>query len=96
MTISRVRTVGNCWQWVNFTVGPNEKNQHFAELRQKVCLYIHAVALLRGLPSLEGENELFVGKKRKKQQAQPNQTVYNVVKRTTCNHGIMCSLQIIT
>ena len=22
-------------------MGPNEQNQHFAELRQKVCLYIH-------------------------------------------------------
>ena len=24
-------------------LGPNEQNQHFAELRQKVCLHIHAV-----------------------------------------------------
>ena len=63
MTIARVCTVGNCLQWANFTMGPN---QHFAELRQNVCLYIHAVVLLRGLPSLEGKNELFVGKKRKK------------------------------
>ena len=35
--ISRVCIVGNCWQWANFTMGPNEQNQHFAELRQKVC-----------------------------------------------------------
>ena len=21
-----------CWQWVNFAMGPNEQNQHFAEL----------------------------------------------------------------
>ena len=46
-------------------MGPYEQNQHFAELRQKVCLYIHAVVLLRGLPSLEGKNKLFEGKKRK-------------------------------
>ena len=48
-----------------FTMGPNEQNQHFAEFRQKVCLYIHAVVQLRGLPSLEGKNELFVGKRGK-------------------------------
>ena len=35
----------------------NEQNQHFAELRQKVCLYI------RGLPSLGGKLERFVKKK---------------------------------
>ena len=59
----------HCWQWADFTMGPNEQNQHFAELRQKVCLYTHAVVLLRGLPSLEGKNNLFVGKKRKKRLA---------------------------
>ena len=41
ITISRVCIVGNCWQWTNFTKGPNEQKQHFAELRQK------------GLPSLD-------------------------------------------
>ena len=47
-------------------MGPyNEQNQHFAELRQKVCLYIHVVVLLRCLPSWEGKNELFVRKERK-------------------------------
>ena len=46
-------------------MGPNEQNQHFAEMRQKVCLYIHALVLLRGLPSLEAKNKLFVGKKGK-------------------------------
>ena len=51
ITISRVCTVGICWQWANFTMGPNGQNQHFAELRKKVCLYIHAVVLLRGLLS---------------------------------------------
>ena len=30
-----------CWQWTNLTMGLNEQNEHFAELRQKVCLYIH-------------------------------------------------------
>ena len=34
---------------------PNEQNQHFEELRQKVCLYIHVVVLLRYLPSLDGK-----------------------------------------
>ena len=60
----------------HFTMGPNEQNQHFAELRQTVCLYIHAVVLLRGVPSLEGKNELFVGKKSKKRLSQPSQTDY--------------------
>ena len=55
-------------------MGPNGQNQHFAELRQKVCLYIHAVVLLRGLSSLDGKNELFVGKKRKKLLAKSSQT----------------------
>ena len=58
----------------------NEQNQHFAELRQKVCSYIHAVVLLRGLPSLEGKNKLFVGKKEEKavSQTQVRQTMYYV------------------
>ena len=34
-----------CWQWTHFTMGPNEQNQHFAELRQKIHLYIHVVAM---------------------------------------------------
>ena len=40
-------------QWPNFTMGPNEQNQHFAALRQKVCVYIHVVVLLRCMPSLD-------------------------------------------
>ena len=52
---------------------PNEQNQHFAELRQNVCFYIHAVVPLRGLPNLDGKNELFVGKKR---LAPPSQRDY--------------------
>ena len=77
MTISRVCTVGNCWQWANFTMGPNGQNQHFAELRQKVSVYIYAVVLLRGLPSFDGINELFVGKKRKKLLTESSQTDYS-------------------
>ena len=57
-------------------MGPYGQNYHFAELRQKVCLYIHAVVLLRGLPSLKGKNELFVGKKMKKLLAKLSQTDY--------------------
>ena len=44
-------------QWTNFTMGPYEQNQHFADLRQKVCLYIHV--LLRSLQSLVGKLERF-------------------------------------
>ena len=59
-----------CWQWANFTMGPNEQNQHIGELRQKVCFYIHAVVLLKGMPSLDDINKLFVGKKAEKWLAQ--------------------------
>ena len=45
---------------------PNEQNQHFAELRRKVCLCIHVVVLLRCLPSLDGKLERFVTKKMEK------------------------------
>ena len=46
-----------CWQWTHFTIGPNEQNQHFAELRQKICLHIYVVVLLTCLPSLDGKLE---------------------------------------
>ena len=52
-----------CWQLTHFTMGPNEQNQHFAELRQKICLYIHVVVLLTCLPSLNGKLERFFTKK---------------------------------
>ena len=52
-----------CWQCAHFTIGTNEGNKHFAELRQKVCLYIHVVVLQRDLPSLDGKLERFVTKK---------------------------------
>ena len=51
-------------------MGPNEQNQYLAELRQKVRLYIHAVVLQRGFPSLEGKHEFFVGKKEEKAVSQ--------------------------
>ena len=41
---------------------------------KKVCLNIHVVVLLRGLPSLEGKNELLV---RKKLLAKSSQTDYS-------------------
>ena len=53
-------------------MGPNEQDQHFAELRQKVCLYIHALVLQSDLSSLEGKNRLFVGT-RGKSDWPPNQ-----------------------
>ena len=52
-----------CWQWTHFTMGPYGQNQHFAELRQRNCLYIHVVVLLTCLPSLDGKLERFVTKK---------------------------------
>ena len=59
-----------CWQWAHFTMGLNEQNQHFPELRQKVCLYIHVVVLLKFLPSLDGKLERFVTKKNGKSGCQ--------------------------
>ena len=99
MTILRVCTVGNRQnlQWDLL----NEQNQHFAELRQKVCLYIHAVVLLRGLPSLVGKNELFMGNKRKKRLAQPSQTAYKYLSqqllgviRTLSMTALVCDILI--
>ena len=66
-----------CWQWTHFTMGPNEQNQHFAELRQKNCLYIHIVVLLTCLPSLDGKLECFVTKKWQKWLPNSSQTDYN-------------------
>ena len=71
-TVSRVCIVGNCWQWVNFTMGTNVQNQHFSESRQKVCLYIHEVVLRRGLQSLGGKLERFVTKTRVRQTITPS------------------------
>ena len=65
-----------CWQWTHFTMGPNEQNQHFAELRQKKCLYVHVVVLLTSLPSLDGKRERFVTKKWQKWLPNSSQTDY--------------------
>ena len=51
-------------------------DQHFAELRQKVCLYIHVVVLQRGLPSLDGKLEHFGTKKWEKLLPNSSQTDY--------------------
>ena len=77
MTISRVSTVPNCWQWANFTMGPNGQNPHFAELRQNICLFISAGVLLRDFPRVEGNKETFCGIKEKKpvSQTQVRQTI---------------------
>ena len=48
-------------------MGPNEQNQQ-TKFKTK-SMFKHAVVLQRSLPSLEGKNELFVGKKRKKRLA---------------------------
>ena len=66
-----------CWQWTHFTMGPNEQNLHFAELRQKICLYIHVVVLLTCLPSLDGKLERFVTKKWQKWLPNSSQTDYS-------------------
>ena len=65
-----------CRQCAHFTTGTNEQNQHFAVLRQKVCLYIHAVVLQRGLPSLDCKLERFVTKKWEKRLPNSSQTDY--------------------
>ena len=53
-TNTRDRIVGN---------GQILQYQHFAEVRQKICLYIHVVVLQRGLPCLDDKLERFVTKK---------------------------------
>ena len=65
-----------CWQCAHFTIGINEQNQHFAELRQKVCLYIHVVVLLTRLPSLNVKLECFVTKKWEKRLPNSSQADY--------------------
>ena len=65
---------------------PNEQNQHFLELRQKVGIYIQKLVLLTGLPSLDGKNEHFVRKKKKK-------TVSQVWVRQTITTSVKSSLK---
>ena len=38
---------------VKSSIGRNEQNRYFAEMTQKVCLYIHTVVLQKGLASLD-------------------------------------------
>ena len=57
-------------------MGPNEQNRHFAELRQKVCLYIHILVLQRGLPSSDDKFERFVTKKWKNRLPNSSQSDY--------------------
>ena len=33
-------------------MGPNEQNQHFAELRRKICLHIYVVVQLTSAPNM--------------------------------------------
>ena len=68
-----------CWQWTHFTMEPNEQNQHFAELRQKICLHIYVVVLLTCLPSLDGKLKHFVTKKWQKGLPNSSQTDYSDV-----------------
>ena len=58
------------WQWTHFTMGPNEQNQHFTELRQKCCLNIYLGVLLTCLPSLDGKFERFLSQKSGKSDCQ--------------------------
>ena len=58
-------------------MGPYEQNQHFAELRHKICLYIHVVVLLTCLPSFDGKLERFVTKKWQKGLPNLSQTDYS-------------------
>ena len=34
----------HCWQWTHSTMGPNEQNQHFAELRKKMFIHTRSSA----------------------------------------------------
>ena len=62
-------------------MGHNEQNQYFAELRQKVCLYIHLVVLLTFLPSLDGKHKRFVTKNGKRLPTRVRQTI------VMCDHA---------
>ena len=73
----QVNSAKNCNR-ASRTMGPNEQNQHFAELRQKFFLYIHIVVLLTYLPSLDGKLERFVTKKWQKWLPNSSQTDYRL------------------
>ena len=77
----------------DFRMGPNEQNQHFAELRQKVCLYTDATVLPRDLASLETKKKLFMRKKRKKRLANLSQPDYMGTSWAKCTfYGIEAKL----
>ena len=73
MAISRVCTVGNCWKSAKFTMGPYEQNQHFAELRQKVCVHTRGSATNRFV-KFGRQKRTFSGEKRKKRLAESSQS----------------------
>ena len=57
-------------------MGPNEQNQYFGELKQKVCLYIYGSAPKRSAKFVM-QKRAFCVKKRKKLLAKLSQTGYN-------------------
>ena len=81
-----------CWQLTHFTMGPNEQNQHFAELRWKNCLYIHVVVLLTCLSSLDGKLERFVTKKWQKWLPNSSQTDYSIQWQCLGQLAVKCSI----
>ena len=59
-----------CWQWANFTMGPNEQNQHFAELRQK-SMFMHTRGSAPKRSAKFGrQKRTFCGKKEEKAVSQ--------------------------
>ena len=84
-----------CWQWTHFTMGPNEQNQHFAELRQKICLHIYVVVLLTCLPSLDGKLERFVTKKWQKWLPNSSQTDYSHINLIASLKSLSNSLKMV-
>ena len=77
-------------------MGPNGKNQYFAELRQKVCSSIQDLVLQRGLPSLDGELEQFASKKMNKAIAklESDRLYSNGDFHQTCKGMYMCDIRL--
>ena len=67
MTISCVFIVSNCWEWANFTQGPNEKNQHFIGLETKSMFIYTRVSAPKRFAKF---GRLFLGKKEEKAVSQ--------------------------
>ena len=77
-----------CWQWSHFTMGPNEQNQHFAELRQIICVYIHVVVLITCWQSLDRKLQRFVTKSGKSDcQTRVRQTIDSTLQCNTIQHN---------